>query len=124
MKLLLYVLISSTALVHAQDCRIVGQVFYADVLDLAIKIKVDSGDLVNFNYDNTTSFVREATRVPTAYCPSNSTMATAFVFGRENLLLSPSFHGRKSTSSRRRNLRRGKRTAFTELSPDWTGRRE
>ena len=58
MKLLLYVLISSTALVHAQDCRIVGQVFYADVLDHAIKIKVDSGDLVNFNYDNTTSFVR------------------------------------------------------------------
>ena len=58
MKLLLYVLISSTALVHAQDCRISGQVFYADVLDHAIKIKTDSGDLVNFNYDNTTSFVR------------------------------------------------------------------
>jgi len=59
MKLLLYaVLISSTALVHAQDCRVVGQLFYADLVNHAIKIKADSGDLVNFNYDSATSFLR------------------------------------------------------------------
>jgi hypothetical protein len=58
MKLLLYViLISSTALVHAQDCRVAGQLFYADVVNHAIKIKTDSGDLVSFNYDNATSFL-------------------------------------------------------------------
>jgi hypothetical protein len=59
MKRSLYaVLISSAALLHAQDCRIVGQIFYADVLDHAIKIKTDSGELVNFNYDNATRFLR------------------------------------------------------------------
>jgi hypothetical protein len=59
MKLFLYaVLISSTALVHAQDCRVVGQLFYADLVNHAIKIKSDSGDLVNFNYDSATSFLR------------------------------------------------------------------
>ena len=59
MKLLLYVVfISSTTLAHAQDCRIAGQVFFADVVDHTIRIKTDSGDLVNFNYDNATSFLR------------------------------------------------------------------
>jgi hypothetical protein len=68
MKLLLYVVLaSSTTLVNAQDCRIAGQVFFADVVDHAITIKTDSGDLVNFNYDNSTSFRRSdasANRVP------------------------------------------------------------
>jgi hypothetical protein len=58
MKLLLYaILISPTALVDAQDCRVVGQLFYADLVNYAIKIKADSGDLVNFNYDSATSFL-------------------------------------------------------------------
>jgi len=56
MKLLLYVILSTLA--HAQDCRIAGQVFFADVVDHTIRIKTDSGDLVNFNYDNATSFLR------------------------------------------------------------------
>ena len=64
MKLSFYVLlIWSTALVHAQDCRVVGQLFYADVVNHAIKIKTDSGNLVNFNYDNATSFLRSDARV-------------------------------------------------------------
>src|ERR1700686_2861329 len=59
MKFLLYVILgSSTNLAHAQDCRIAGQVFFADVVDHTIRIKTDSGDLVNFNYDNATSFLR------------------------------------------------------------------
>ena len=59
MKPLLYVLfVSSTALVQAQDCRVTGQLFYADVVNHVIKIKTDSGDLVNFNYDKATSFMR------------------------------------------------------------------
>jgi hypothetical protein len=59
MKPLLYVaFVSSAILLHAQDCRIAGQVFFADVVDHAITIKTDSGDLVNFNYDNATSFLR------------------------------------------------------------------
>jgi hypothetical protein len=59
MKLLLYVaLVSSTTLLHAQDCRIAGQVFFADVVDRAITINTGSGDLVNFNYDKATSFLR------------------------------------------------------------------
>jgi hypothetical protein len=59
MKFLLYVIIvSSTTLVDAQDCRIAGQVFFADVVDHAITIKTDSGDLVNFNYDSAASFLR------------------------------------------------------------------
>jgi len=59
MRFLLYViLVSSTTLVLAQDCRIAGQVFFTDVGDHAIAIKTDSGDLVNFNYDNATSFLR------------------------------------------------------------------
>jgi hypothetical protein len=59
MKLLLYVaLTSSTILAQAQDCRIAGQVLFANVVEHAITIKTDSGDLVNFNYDNATSFLR------------------------------------------------------------------
>jgi hypothetical protein len=59
MKLLLHVALTSSAiLAQAQDCRIAGQVFFADVVDHTIRIKTDSGDLVNFNYDNATSFLR------------------------------------------------------------------
>ena len=46
-----------TALVHAQDCRIAGQVFFADAIDHTISVKTDSGDLVNFNYDDATNFL-------------------------------------------------------------------
>ena len=45
-------------LVHAQHCRIAGQIFFADVVDRTIMIKTDSDDLVNFNYDSATSFLR------------------------------------------------------------------
>src|ERR1019366_2923164 len=46
-----------TTLVHAQQCRIAGQVFFTDAVDHTISIKTDSGDLVNFGYDDATSFL-------------------------------------------------------------------
>ncbi len=58
MKLLFYVAVFwLTSLVHAQHCRIAGQVFFSDAIDDTISVKTDSGDLVNFNYDDTTSFL-------------------------------------------------------------------
>jgi hypothetical protein len=57
MKRLLYLIAFWPAtLVHAQHCRIAGQIFFADVVDRTIIIKTDSDDLVNFDYDNATSF--------------------------------------------------------------------
>jgi hypothetical protein len=47
----------TAALAHAQQCGIVGQVFFADVVDHAITVKTDSGDLVKLSYDGATSFV-------------------------------------------------------------------
>ena len=46
-----------TTLVHAQNCRIAGQVFFADAIDRTISVKTDSGDLVNFNYNDATNFL-------------------------------------------------------------------
>lgn len=46
-----------TTLVHAQNCQIAGQVFFADVVDHTISVKTDSGDLVNFNYNDVTNFL-------------------------------------------------------------------
>jgi hypothetical protein len=58
MKLLFYVTIFClTTLVDAQNCRIAGQVFFTDAIDHTISIKTDSGDLVNFNYDDATNFL-------------------------------------------------------------------
>jgi len=58
MKLLFYVTMFWFAtLVHAQNCRIAGKVFFADAIDHTISIKTDSGDLVNFNYDDATTFL-------------------------------------------------------------------
>jgi hypothetical protein len=52
----------SSTLVHGQQCRIGGQVFFADAVDRTITVKTDSGDLVNFSYDHGTSFVRAGSR--------------------------------------------------------------
>jgi hypothetical protein len=58
MKLLSYSLVFwLTGLIQAQHCRIAGQIFFADVVDHAITLKNDSGDLVNFSYDSATSFL-------------------------------------------------------------------
>jgi hypothetical protein len=58
MKLLRYVAVLwLTTLVHAQHCRIAGQVFFADAVDHTISVKTDTGDLVNFNYNDATSFL-------------------------------------------------------------------
>src|SRR5258708_25675997 len=57
MKPLFYLVVFSSALVHAQQCRIGGQVFFSDVVDHTVTIKTDSGDLVNFNYDSATTFL-------------------------------------------------------------------
>jgi hypothetical protein len=58
MKHLLYMtMFWLTTLVHAQNCRIAGQVFFADAIDHTISVKTDSGDLVNFNYDDATKFL-------------------------------------------------------------------
>src|ERR1700680_1677631 len=57
MKLLFYIVaVWLTTLVDAQDCRSAGQVFFTDAIDRTISVKTDSGDLVNFNYDDATSF--------------------------------------------------------------------
>jgi hypothetical protein len=68
MKRLLYLIAFwPTTLVHAQNCRIVGQIFFADVVDRTITVRTDSDDLVNFSYDNATSFLRRhsnANRIP------------------------------------------------------------
>jgi hypothetical protein len=68
MKPLLYLIAFwPTTLVHAQHCRIAGQIFFADVVDRTITIRTDSGDLVNFSYDNATNFLRRnsnANRIP------------------------------------------------------------
>src|SRR5437899_9638306 len=53
----------ATTLVYAQQCRISGQVFFADAVDNAITIKTDSGELVNFTYDRATKFVNGETRL-------------------------------------------------------------
>jgi len=64
MKRLLYLIAFwPTTLVHAQHCRIAGQIFFADVVDRTITVKTDSDDLVNFNYDNATSFLRSNSSV-------------------------------------------------------------
>jgi hypothetical protein len=58
MKLLFHVpMFWLATLVHAQNCRIAGQVFFADAVDHAISVKTDSGDLVNLNYDDSASFL-------------------------------------------------------------------
>jgi hypothetical protein len=58
MKILFYVtMLWLTSLVRAQNCRIAGQVFFADAIDHTISVKTDSGDLVNFNYDDATNFL-------------------------------------------------------------------
>jgi hypothetical protein len=49
-------------LVHAQNCRIAGQVFFADAVDHTVSIKTDAGDLVNFSYDDTTNFLIAGSR--------------------------------------------------------------
>jgi len=48
----------SVAFAQVPQCRIAGQVFFADVFDHRITVKTDPGDLVSFNYDATTHFVR------------------------------------------------------------------
>src|SRR5450755_2177945 len=59
MKRLLYLIAFwPGTLVHAQHCRIVGQIFFADVVDRTIAVKTDTDDLVNFNYNYATSFLR------------------------------------------------------------------
>src|SRR5207244_2239698 len=63
MKILLYIALVSSILIRAQNCRIAGQVFFSDVVDHTITIKTDSGDLVNFNYDNAASFVQGTARI-------------------------------------------------------------
>jgi hypothetical protein len=58
MKRLIYLAVFLHAtLIYAQRCQIAGQVFFADVFDHAITLKTDSGDLVNLNYDEATSFL-------------------------------------------------------------------
>src|SRR3984957_2535709 len=58
MKLFFYFAVFwSASLVHAQNCRIAGQVSFIDAVDHTISVKTDSGDLVNFSYDGATSFV-------------------------------------------------------------------
>jgi len=66
MKLLFYVTMCwLTTLVDAQNCRIAGQVFFADTIDHTVSVKTDSGDLVNFNYDDSTNFVDgDSSRIP------------------------------------------------------------
>jgi hypothetical protein len=74
MKLIFYcVVLWLAGLIQAQHCRIAGQIFFADVVDHAITLKTDSGDLVNLSYDGATSFLLAgsgsqpdvgATRVP------------------------------------------------------------
>jgi hypothetical protein len=68
MKPLLYLIAFwPTTLVHAQHCRIAGQIFFADIVDRTITIRTDSDDLVNFSYDNATNFQRRnsvANRMP------------------------------------------------------------
>jgi hypothetical protein len=68
MKPLLYLIAFwPTTLVHAQHCRIAGQIFFADIVDRTITIRTDSDDLVNFSYDNATQFLRRnssANRMP------------------------------------------------------------
>jgi hypothetical protein len=68
MKRLLYLIAFWPAtLVHAQHCRIAGQIFFADEVDRTITLRTDSDDLVNFSYDNATSFLRSnssADRIP------------------------------------------------------------
>jgi hypothetical protein len=56
----------STTFVYAQQCRVAGQVFFADTVDHAITLATDSDDLVHFSYDGATSFVHagDAHRVP------------------------------------------------------------
>src|SRR5258708_2866591 len=44
-------------LVCAQECRIAGQVFFADTVDRSITVKTDSGDLIDFSYDGATRFL-------------------------------------------------------------------
>ena len=55
--LLYFVVLWFPILVHAQQCQIAGQVFFADTFDHTITLKTDSGDLVNFSYDGATSFL-------------------------------------------------------------------
>src|SRR6266851_8626870 len=63
MKLLFYsVVFSLTGFIQAQNCRIAGQVFFADVVDHTITLKTDSGDLVHFSYDGATSFLLAGSR--------------------------------------------------------------
>jgi hypothetical protein len=62
MKHFLYVvMLSSITLVHAQSCRIAGQVFFTNGVDRTITLKTDSGDLVAFNYHGDTSFLHPGT---------------------------------------------------------------
>ncbi len=61
MRFLFYfVVLLPATLVHAQHCRVAGQVFFADAAGHAITLKTDSGDLVNFSYDGATSFLAES----------------------------------------------------------------
>jgi hypothetical protein len=63
MKPLIYLIAFWFAtLVHGQQCRIGGQVFFADAVDRTITVKTDSGDLVNFTYDHATRFVTAGSR--------------------------------------------------------------
>jgi hypothetical protein len=58
MKLLFYVtMFWLTTLVQAQHCKVAGQVFFADVFGHTISVKTDSGDLVDFSYDDATKFL-------------------------------------------------------------------
>jgi hypothetical protein len=58
MKLIFYcVVLGLTGLIHAQHCRIAGQIFFSDVVDHTITLKTDPGDLVNFSYDGATTFL-------------------------------------------------------------------
>jgi hypothetical protein len=63
MKSLLLIAFLPTTLVHAQHCRIAGQIFFADIVDRTITIRTDSDDLVNFSYDNATTFLRRNSSV-------------------------------------------------------------
>src|SRR5580700_4701810 len=58
MKLWIYfVAFWPPAVIQAQQCRIAGQVFFADTVDHTITLTTDSDDLVKFAYDGATHFV-------------------------------------------------------------------
>jgi hypothetical protein len=122
MKILLYVvLISSSALLHAQNCRIAGQISFADIVDHTITIKTDSGDLVDFHYDNATSFLRSdlgATHLLPEQLNNGDRLCVRKVEPVE-VSVTPRA---KIDAGQKKNLQRGKRTAFTAPSPHWTRR--